>query len=73
MVSLPESPLGLDLNQRDRLVFYYFVGLSLVIVTFTVGYSQVTWRLEGEGQSIVASFEFVVRTMTTTGYGQDAG
>jgi len=73
MVSLPESPLGLDLNRRDRLVFYYFVGLSLIIVTFTVGYNQVMWRLEGEGQSIVASFECVVRTMTTTGYGQDAG
>ena len=73
MVSLPESPLGLDLNRRDRLVFYYFVGLSLVIVTFTVGYNLVMWHVEGVGQSIVASFEFVVQTMTTTGYGQDSG
>jgi Trk K+ transport system NAD-binding subunit len=73
MVSLPESPLGLDLNRRDRLVFYYFVGLSLIIVTFTIGYNQVMWRLEGEGQSIAASLEFVVQTMTTTGYGQDSG
>ena len=30
-------------------------------------------RLEGVNQSIFASFEFVVQTMTTTGYGQDSG
>jgi len=73
MVSLPRSPLGLDLNRRDRLVFYYFLGLSVVILAFTVGYNQVMWHVEGVGQSIFASFEFVVQTMTTTGYGQDSG
>jgi len=73
MVSLPESPLGLDLNRRDRLILYYFLGLSIVVLAFTVGYNQVMWHVEGVGQSIFASFEFVVQTMTTTGYGQDSG
>ncbi len=73
MVSLAWSPLGLDLNRRDRLILYYFVGLGLIILAFTVGYNQVMWHVEGVGQSIFASFEFVVQTMTTTGYGQDSG
>jgi Trk K+ transport system NAD-binding subunit len=69
MVSLPE----VDLSRRDRLIVYYLTGLAALVILYTVVYNQLMLRLEGVDQSIFASFEFIVQTMTTTGYGQDSG
>ncbi|MFW6018374.1 MAG: potassium channel family protein [Halapricum sp.] len=79
MVSLPDSlsdslpDAVANLNRRNRLVLYYFVGLGVLVLTYTIVYNLAMWRLEGVDQSFFASFEFVVQTMTTTGYGQDSG
>ncbi|WP_248895601.1 potassium channel family protein [Haloplanus halobius] len=71
MVSLP-SRLS-ELSRRDRLILYYLVGLALLVCLYTITYNVAMARLEGVDQSIFASFEFIVQTMTTTGYGQDSG
>jgi len=73
MVSLPAPLARLDLSRRYRLVTYYFLGLVALALVYTVTYNVLMARLEGVNQSIFASFEFVVQTMTTTGYGQDSG
>jgi Trk K+ transport system NAD-binding subunit len=72
MVSLPRSIEEIDLSRRDRLILYYFLGLGVVILTYTILYNLALAKLEGVNQSIFASFEFIVQTMTTTGYGQDS-
>ena len=64
---------GVDLSRRNRLVAYYLVGLVVLVGTYAVVYNVALARLEGVDQPMVASFEFVLQTMTTTGYGQDAG
>ena len=61
-----------ELSRRNRLIIYYIVGLVLLILLYAVIYNIALARLEGVNQSIFASFEFVVQTMTTTGYGQDS-
>lgn len=63
----------MDFSRRNRLVLYYFLGLGVVVLTYTVAYNLALAQLEGVSQSIFASFEFVIQTMTTTGYGQDSG
>jgi Trk K+ transport system NAD-binding subunit len=73
MVSLPDSVDDVNLTRRDRLVAYYLVGLVALVLAYTVVYNFMMARIEGVDQSIFASFEFVVQTMTTTGYGQDSG
>ena len=65
--------LDLDLSRRNRLIGYYLVGLVVLICIYAALYNLAMARLEGVDQSIFASVEFVVQTMTTTGYGQDAG
>ncbi|EMA52106.1 TrkA-N domain-containing protein [Halococcus thailandensis JCM 13552] len=72
MLSLPESLSDIEFSRRNRRVVYYFVGLGTLIVLYTIVYNVALARLEGVDQSIVASFEFVIQTMTTTGYGQDS-
>jgi len=72
MVSLPPTLPGVDLSRRNRLIVYYVAGLVSLVVVYTVVYNLAMARLEGVNQSIFASFEFVVQTMTTTGYGQDS-
>ena len=64
---------GVDLSRRNRLVAYYLVGLVVLVGTYAVVYNVALARLEGVDQPMVASFEFVLQTMTTTGYGQDSG
>ncbi|WP_435359012.1 potassium channel family protein [Haloarchaeobius sp. DFWS5] len=73
MVSLPRSLRKLEPSRRVRHVIYYLTGLVLLVLLYTVAYNYAMARLEGVDQSIFASFEFVVQTMTTTGYGQDSG
>jgi voltage-gated potassium channel len=73
MIPVPRSPSEVELTRRNRLIFYYIVGLVLVVLTYTVLYNVALSPLEGVHQSIFASLEFVIQTMTTTGYGQDSG
>ncbi|EMA47364.1 potassium channel family protein [Halococcus saccharolyticus] len=73
MVSFPTSLSEIELSRRNRRVAYFFVGLGLFVVGSTVAYNVALERLEGVDQSIFASLEFVIQTMTTTGYGQDSG
>ncbi len=73
MVDLPDRISDIELSRRNRLVVYYLSGLFLLIAFYTVTYNMLMAELEGINQSIFASFEFVVQTMTTTGYGQDSG
>ena len=72
MGSLP-SRSDFGPSRRDRLVVYYPVGLALLVALYAVTYNTLMARIEGVDQSIFASIEFVFRTMTTTGYGQDSG
>jgi Trk K+ transport system NAD-binding subunit len=62
-----------NLSRRDRLVVIYLLGLGVLVAFYMIAYNIIMARLEGVNQSIFASFEFVVQTMTTTGYGQDSG
>jgi voltage-gated potassium channel len=73
MRSLPQFPSEIELTRRERFVLYYGIGLVVVVSLYAVVYNQAMARLEGVEQSIFASLEFVVQTMTTTGYGQDSG
>jgi len=72
MVSVPSSVSDIDLSRRNRLIIYYGVGLTALVLTYTVLYQQIMLQMEGVDRSIFASFEFIVQTMTTTGYGQDS-
>jgi hypothetical protein len=73
MLPFARSISDLQLSRRNRLIVYYLTGLALLVLVYTVVYNLAMARLEGVNQSIFASFEFVVQTMTTTGYGQDSG
>ena len=72
MVDLPDRISDIQLSRRNRLVVYYLSGLFLLILVYTVTYNVALAELEGVDQPIFASFEFIVQTMTTTGYGQDS-
>ena len=72
MVSLPRSLHDLEPSRRTRHIIYYAIGLVTLVLVYTVTYNQLMARFEGVDQSIFASFEFVMQTMTTTGYGQDS-
>jgi Trk K+ transport system NAD-binding subunit len=73
MVDLPGSLPDIQLSRRNRTVVYYVLGIVVLVSAYAVIYNVLMGRLEGINQSIFASFEFVVQTMTTTGYGQDSG
>ena len=73
MDSIPTSVSDFDLSRRNRLVAYYLVGLVVLVLSYATVYNQIMLRIEGIDQSIFASIEFIVQTMTTTGYGQDSG
>jgi len=72
MIQLPRSVSDVELSRRNRFVAYYLAGLCALVVTYTVVYNIAMSRLEGVDQSVFASLEFVIQTMTTTGYGQDS-
>jgi Trk K+ transport system NAD-binding subunit len=73
MSFVPRLIPEIEFSRRNRLILYYFFGLAIVVLTYTVVYNLAMKQLEGANQSIFASLEFVVQTMTTTGYGQDSG
>jgi voltage-gated potassium channel len=73
MLSLSDRLPEIELSRRDRLIVYYLGSLVVLVLCYTVAYNVLMARLEGVNQSIFASFEFIVQTMTTTGYGQDSG
>jgi len=72
MVSLPRSPSDLELSRRDRLVVYYLLGIAAIVLLYTVLYNYGMRTFEGEDYSVFRSFQTVVETMTTTGYGADS-
>ena len=72
MVSLPRPLSEIELSRRDRLIVHYAAGIGVLVLAYTVVYNLALAQLEGVNQSLFASFEFVVQTMTTTGYGQDS-
>jgi Trk K+ transport system NAD-binding subunit len=69
--TVPSIP-DVELSRRDRLIVYYLAGLGLLVSLYSVTYNVAMSELEGVDQSIFVSLEFVVQTMTTTGYGQDS-
>ena len=73
MVSVPQSLSEVEFSRRNRLILYYLLGLVVVVLAYAGLYNLALARLEGVNQSIFASLEFVIQTMTTTGYGQDSG
>ncbi len=72
MASLLDEIADFEFSRRNRLIVYYVLALVGVVLLYTVMYNVAMARLEGVNQSIFASFEFIVQTMTTTGYGQDS-
>jgi len=70
--SLLQQISDIELSRRNRLVVYYIFGLAILITTYALVYNIALTHLEGVNQSIFASFEFIIQTMTTTGYGQDS-
>lgn len=60
------------MSQRDRLVRGYVVAIVGALVVFTVAYDAGMSLFEGRPRSLLHSFEVVLQTLTTTGYGQDA-
>ncbi|WP_339105998.1 NAD-binding protein [Haloterrigena salinisoli] len=61
-----------DLTQRQRLLLIFLVSLVLVVLFYTVVYNWGMRALENRPQSIFRSFQTVVETMTTTGFGADS-
>jgi Trk K+ transport system NAD-binding subunit len=54
-------------------IFYYIFGVVTLVLAYVVAYNLIMRYIENVDQSIFASLEFVVQTMTTTVYGQDSG
>lgn len=65
------SSLG-DLTQRQRTLLTFFAVLVAIIGIYTVLYNIGMRRLEGDDYTLFRSFQTVVETMTTTGYGADS-
>jgi Trk K+ transport system NAD-binding subunit len=61
-----------DLTRRHRLGLLYVAGLVGIIAFYTVVYNYGMRTLEGDPHSLFRSFQTVVETMTTTGYGADS-
>ncbi|WP_232702784.1 potassium channel family protein [Halobacterium wangiae] len=61
-----------DLTGRQRLLFWFGVGLVLLVGIFTVVYYWGINNLENQPRSIFQAFNVVIETMTTTGYGADS-
>jgi Trk K+ transport system NAD-binding subunit len=71
MVGVPQLS-DFDLSRRYRYVAYYVLGLALMVFLFTLVYNWGMRTFEGEVHTIFHSFQVVIETMTTTGYGADS-
>jgi Trk K+ transport system NAD-binding subunit len=58
--------------ERERLVRLYAVAIVGSLVVFTLGYDAGMSLFEDRPRSLLHSFEVVLQTLTTTGYGHDA-
>ncbi|MDZ7731566.1 MAG: NAD-binding protein [Natrialbaceae archaeon] len=61
-----------DITYRQRLLIAYVGSLASVILFYTIIYHWGMGALEDRPQSLFQSFQTVVETMTTTGYGADS-
>ncbi|WP_436347361.1 potassium channel family protein [Natronorubrum sp. FCH18a] len=61
-----------DLTQRQQLLVIFVVSLGVVVLFYTLVYNWGMQALENRPQSIFRSFQTVVETMTTTGFGADS-
>ncbi|MDS0475458.1 NAD-binding protein [Natrinema sp. 1APR25-10V2] len=61
-----------NLTKRQRLLLTFVAGLSLTVLFYTIVYNWGMSALEDRPQSVFRSFQTVVETMTTTGYGADS-
>ncbi|SFR36607.1 Trk K+ transport system, NAD-binding component [Halogeometricum rufum] len=61
-----------DLSQRQRLLVVYVLGLVAVVLSYTALYNFGMRAYESRPQSVFRSFQAVLATLTTTGYGADA-
>jgi Trk K+ transport system NAD-binding subunit len=61
-----------NLTGRQRLVLAYAGGLAAVVLVYTVVYNAGMAAFENRPQSVFHSFQIVIETMTTTGYGSDS-
>ncbi|MFW5919947.1 MAG: potassium channel family protein, partial [Halanaeroarchaeum sp.] len=59
-------------SRRNRRVLYYLTALVVVVGLYSVLYNLGMNYVEGRPQSIFHSFQTVIETMTTTGYGADS-
>jgi Trk K+ transport system NAD-binding subunit len=57
---------------RSRLLRYYLLAVVGSLAAFTVAYDAGMSAFEGRPRTLLHSFEVVLQTFTTTGYGQDA-
>jgi hypothetical protein len=60
------------LTRRHRLVLAYAGGVVAVVAFYTIVYNVGMRTFESRPQSIFHSFQTVVETLTTTGYGADS-
>ncbi|MFP4626662.1 MAG: TrkA family potassium uptake protein, partial [Natronomonas sp.] len=61
-----------DLTHRQRLLLAYVGSLTSIILVYTIIYHWGMGAIEGRPQSFFRSFQTVVETLTTTGYGADS-
>jgi len=61
------------MNNLNRNVFFLVSITVLTVLAATLLHNLGMSYLEGEPRRLIQSLEFVIQTMTTVGYGQDAG
>lgn len=66
------DPILPGLTRRQRLIVVYATAIVAIILLYTVIYNYGMRTLEGKDHSIFRSFQTVVETFTTTGFGADA-
>ncbi|MFC6872549.1 potassium channel family protein [Halobellus marinus] len=61
-----------NLTRRQRLILVFFGALVSIVLVFTITYYWGMRTVEDRPRSIFQSFNTVIETMTTTGYGADS-
>ncbi|XGI83367.1 TrkA family potassium uptake protein [Halorutilales archaeon Cl-col2-1] len=62
----------MPVESKRRKAVLYILGIGAIAVFYSVIYSWGMSTFEGRERSLVHSFQVVVETFTTTGYGEDA-